>query len=34
MRNVGDENGLWAAIDMVLKSKLPAKDLDTNRYLA
>ncbi len=34
MRDFSDENGLWAAIVTVLKSKLPAKDSDMNRYLA
>lgn len=33
MRDFTDENGLWAAIVTVLKSKVPAKDLDMNRHL-
>jgi hypothetical protein len=34
MRDFSDENGLWAAIVTVLKSKVPAKYLDMNRHLA
>ncbi len=34
MRDFNYGNGLWAAIVTVLKSKVPAKDLDMNRHLA
>jgi hypothetical protein len=33
MRDFSDENGLWAAVLTVLKTRVPAKDLDMNRHL-
>jgi hypothetical protein len=33
MRDYIDENGLWAAILIALKAKVPAKELDMNRRL-
>ncbi len=34
MLDFSDENGLWAAIVTVLKSKIPTKELDMNRHSA
>jgi hypothetical protein len=33
MRDFSDKNGLWATIVTALKSKVPSKDLDMNRFL-
>ncbi len=33
MRDFSDENGIWAAVLVALKTKLPAKEMDMNKYL-
>jgi hypothetical protein len=33
MHDFADENGIWAAVLVVLRTKMPAKDLDMFRYL-
>jgi len=33
MRDCVDENGIWAATDKILRSRLPASELDMNRHL-
>jgi hypothetical protein len=33
MRDFNDENGIWAAVLVALKTKMPAKEMDMNRHL-
>ncbi len=33
MRDYIDENGVWAAVQEVMKTKLPVRELDMNRHL-
>ncbi len=32
MRDFSDENDIWAAVLVALKTKLPAKEMDMNKY--
>ena len=33
MRDFSDENGIWAAVLVALKTRMPAKEMDMNKYL-